>query len=93
MANDFSLEKFQEIKPGMDSLAVFKLLGKPLFIRHDTVENKLFQIRFEYTSDGKLLQQMKRGDQTYEDYAWYNAVVTLNPSGKVERSGGGWCYD
>ena len=88
MAKDFSVKKLERIKPGMDSAEVVKILGTPLYIKHDTIDDTTRQLRFEYTNDGKLLRETGSGDQ-----AWYNATVTFDSQARVLSAGGGWIYD
>ena len=72
-APNFTQEKFDYIKPGIDSAQVISLLGQPL--GKQKLDNS--QCIWYYTGDGKC---------SFGDYAWLGREVYISANGKVAQT-------
>ncbi|EDM44817.1 hypothetical protein SCB49_14635 [unidentified eubacterium SCB49] len=67
---NYSEEKFDRIKIGMDSIAVVKILGKPFSIQQLEEQKTLWY----YTGDGKC---------DWHDFAWLGREIEFDKNGIV----------
>jgi len=73
--DDFSEEKFDLIKVGMDTTQVKNIIGKPYFRQDAEWDSLRFQLWY-FTSDGKF----KKGD-----FAWIGREIYIDNNGKVNE--------
>lgn len=85
----FSTEKFDKITVGMDSSEVKSIIGEPLFKQYDLEDSSIL---FQYTNDGKLLDQ-EIPWYLSSDYAWLGVDVHFDSFGKVSKKHSRWIYD
>ncbi len=93
-AQEFSVEAFSKIRPGMTREQVYGLIGKPAVPGAERVPKEpgtkgwLNPTEYGYceqhTNDGKL---------KYWDFAWYHADVCYTEGGVVYSTSGGWQMD
>lgn len=67
-ASDCTAEKFDEIKEGMDTIEVIRLVGQPFGKRGRSMQ------MWNYTADGKC---------QWHDFAWVNRNLLIDRNGKV----------
>ncbi len=91
-AENYTPEKFEQIKTGMQLEDIIGLIGKPLQKKKNHKDGTY--IKYYYTSDGKLLHDAKKkGRSDYGDFAWYRSAITLNSENIVVAIDKGWSYD
>ena len=77
---DYSEEKFDQIRIGMDSVTVVKIIGKPFGVQKYTEQNTLWY----YSHDGKC---------SWHDFAWLSREIIFDAKGKVSKKKKIICYD
>ncbi len=82
-APNYSPEKFEMIKVGMDSTEVKKIIGEPLFRSNGD---------YYYTQDGFLRKSSKK-EFMINDFAWSVLTVGFDSKGKVVVKRKEWGYD
>ena len=91
-AENYSPEKFEQIKIGMKLDQVIDLIGEPLYTGNgykDTLNRNYY-----YTGDGKLLNKTKdNGQKGYDDFAWYRSTIEVNSENIVVNIDKGWSHD
>jgi len=90
-AEEYSLEKFNQIKLGMRKSDVVKLIGEPLNMGEGYYDTLI--TNFYYTGDGKLLSRRKLGVQEYDDFAWYRSTVGFDTTETVVYLDKRWSHD
>jgi len=83
-AEDYSPEKFEQIKVGMELGEVTYLIGQPLHIR-SYGSNNIYQ----YTNSSGLTKVDKG---RYSRFVWYNSMVEVSLDNIVVKVDKGWIY-
>ncbi len=91
-AENYTPEKFKNIKIGMSTSEVKLIIGKPLYI--NTFYPDSTKTEYSYTGDGKLYEISRRNKlhQDYYDCAWYRSNIIIYNDTVVDISKG-WSYD
>jgi hypothetical protein len=95
-AENYSPDKFKQVKAGMTISQVRSIVGKPLFEFHERSADSTVITEYHYTNDGYL---RRRGDKKYSleavigDFAWYRSGVTFNADSIATDVNAGWSYD
>jgi len=91
-AEDYSPDKFEEIKIGMSLEEVKKIIGKPLYNGEGYEDQN--NTNFYYTGDGKLLNNTEDSWKNgYDDFAWYRSSIEVDNENIVISIDKGWSYD
>ena len=89
-AIDFTPDKFQQVKSGMNMKKIFKLSGKPMNINYDSTRALIVH---SYTLDGYLRRNPDRSLSLCGDLAWYCSSVEYNIDSIAVNVYSGWHYD
>lgn len=88
-AEHYTPEKFEQIKVGMEISEVINLIGQPLL--KDKVDK---HTNYYYTTDGKVLKEGKgKIIRWYDDFAWYQSMISVSSENIVISVNKGWLHD
>jgi len=88
---NYTPNKFDQIKIGMKKQQVLDLIGNPLntsINSHDSLVTN-----YNYTGDGKLLVLNGINNGKYGDFAWYRSIIGFDKNNIVVYLNKGWSYD
>lgn len=89
-AQNYSPEKFRQVKEGMKMPEILKLTGEPLNSSYDTARGMIYH---SYTRDGWLRRQPGFSLSLCGDLAWYGSSVEYGPDSTAVKVYSGWYYD
>jgi len=90
-AKDYSPEKFELIKVGMELNEVVNIIGEPLTKYNGDTPTLIRS--YSYTENGKLQNSLKERPKWNCDFAWYRSVVNINSEDIVISIDKGWMYN
>lgn len=91
-AKDYSPEKFEQVKVGMEFSEVINIIGQPLYTHKGTT--KTSYTTYNYTGDGKFWSESAYDPVfPYGDFAWYQSKLLVNSENIVVRIEKGWLHN